>query len=224
MRGLPLFDRVEGAPLDVEAVAATASGGVVFAVEPEVGPKAWVADPGHIFLLDQRQRTFLSGCVGLHVAEPPVRVPDTWRYRLGQRLRRGAELVRAGTRRALATLRASRPLPTAALDADERQLLGAIVDELETGRVSLPGVPRQRCRNMPVVMVSRGALPARLIEVGRDRALAVPRNDPTVRRMIAAYAHMPANIYPIMAALLDGHDVFGSGKRDIQQAILHPAN
>ncbi len=222
LRGLAIFRRLAGEPVAIETVRATATERTILAVEAGAAPKPWIADPRRVFCLDERERGLLSDLLGLAVVEPPVRVPDSAWRRLRGRLRNGTVAVLRLTQRVIGYLLAGRQVDPALLTAQEQHFVAAVETELGSGRFLLPGISWELSRRMPVVMIDRGSLPARVVRHGNHRALEVPRGDRVLRDAVAAVAVDPGNVYPALALVMGGYDGFGARKRAHQEALLVP--
>ncbi len=169
-----------------------------------IGPRADIARydaTGPVFVLDERERAFVERHLNLVVREPSrrPRPGGIWR----SWLRRGLAGAGAGLRSGLRRLAGGRPLPVAALDADENALAAALERILAADLV--PG-----WRGARVVYADRrwGGWRWQRMTGGRDRLLLMRRH-PRVRRLVAAARAGEALLYPALLLLADGRDVFG---------------
>lgn len=222
LRGLPIFRRLVGEPVAIETVRAIASDRTILAVEADAAPKKWIADPQRVFCLDERERGLLCDLLGLAVVEPPVRAPYSVWQRLRQRLRTATSTLIRLTRRVIDRLFAGRPVDPALLTPDEQRFVAALEVELSSGRFLLPGIAWELSRRMPVVMIDRGTLPARVVRRGNHRAFELPRRARDLRDAVASVTADPGNVYPALAVLMGGYDGFGARKRVYQEALLAP--
>ncbi|MEZ4448242.1 MAG: hypothetical protein R3B09_02100 [Nannocystaceae bacterium] len=152
-----------------------------------------------LVILDAAARSTITEVYGLRF-RPPSRQPRA----RGALHRRVGERLADGLAAALVALRigVGPRLADDALTADER----ALVDHL---RALLPSCGPEAPRE---VHFCRGRGPVRRIG-GPEATLLLPRDDPEVRRSVAALARSPAWIYPIALALLRGHGMPSPGAR-----------
>jgi len=228
IEGLPLFERIEGEAVDIQALRNAMHGGVLWAVEWAVDidrakrrRRPWIGDMQRVFRLDGRQRAFLTRDGDLTLVEPPVRIPRRFWRRI-----RPAALIKAATRAVEALLKISVPRLAIAhgLSESERRLQTAVQEELRAGRFLIPGLPAAVSQRTQVEFVEKGPVPVQVQPFSKTRAgkrlLAIPRNHPLVIRMQERLAEDPRNIYPVLSVMLGGSDGYGPRKLGHQQAWL----
>jgi hypothetical protein len=218
--GVPLFRRLSGDRVDVEAVRALARGGAVWAVEPDTSTRRYVVDARQVLVLERGEREFVARSLGLGIQEPPALSRDTLVTRLTFIWRRLKDGLLDRGRRVVGRLLGAHPIAPGRWTAVERALMGAVQDELASGRYSLPAVAAPVSRGARVLLVERGSLPLMLRRRGADWFLLVPRRHPRVVQVMRLFAREPSSLYPIMAALFGGHDGYGVAKAALQLSCL----
>lgn len=158
---------------------------LLIALFPDQDPAEY-APEARLFILDESERALLGELLELGFRQPRRRVQA--RRSLGKRLRELPSLLRG--RALFSTLRpGGRPLPDAALDHDERNLLIQLRAQLEGCEVAM--------------CTGRG--PVRRLGAGPHKLL-LPRESTRVKSAVVAVSRDPSWVYPALLALLDGRD------------------
>ncbi len=197
IRSLPLFATLSGdgrrlSLARLEMITAHGEGRL-FAVEPNHGGEAFLADGAATIVASPDVRNLLTELTGIRCRQPP-------RQRVGWR-RRLADGARARGRRAVERCRgtlAPRIVPEATLSASERRVLALLRAVFSPRTVEFGG---------------GGGL-------GRTSSgVILPRSDPAVVAAVALVGEDPVWLYPMVLALQLGPSAFGSLQKDWRTGV-----
>ncbi len=195
--GIPIFRRVGAGGVDPDALRAAAQGRVIRAIGPGARPERYDLS-GQVFVLDERDRTFIERHLGLQVREPARRPSKV--LRLASLLARARERLGRGLRAGIRRLALGRAIGPDDLSPAEAAFLDSVQAALDQGVVS--GQRRTRA------VFCRGGLAGWRWSVDEGGAawLQIGRANRVVRQMVAAFAREPGSLFPALVLLGDGRD------------------
>jgi hypothetical protein len=220
LAGVPLFRRLAGRPVSLAKLARSAQAGAIWAVAPEMARRRWLANPRTVYLLDAREREYLTTNVRIVCQQPPAVGRESWRMRVRVLLGRFRRRISWRLSHVTVRLLGGQPLRPTSLTDEEKMLVAAIQNEIRSGRFSLPGVSAAMSTRVYVGMAERGGLPLALRRYRRRLGVLLPRHHPVVRRMVDAFAVDGTSLQPILAALFGGHDGYGRHKSTLHHGVL----
>lgn len=212
LRGVPLFRTLAGRTLDLDAVVRSAREGAVWAVDPKVRAHRFLVDPGRVLVLEGVERDFLANHLGVTPRPPPASGTDASLVRIVAYLRRQRRRAAARLTNLLGRILSSRPLPRSEWTPVEVELIEGLMNEIGSGRFTLPGFAPQLSRCLEVKLVERGNLPLRVRRHSHHLEVRLPRRDPRVTRMLRAFGRDPTSLHAILVALFGGHDGYAELK------------
>ncbi len=216
---VPVFECLGGAVVAPEELQKHTVDGVLWAIESGRS-QTWrhSAVKGRVFVLTKRERSLIEKHMGFSCSEPPLQAQEAlWVHKLRTHFRPAfVELWALVMGRVFCSL----PVDRQQLSADEQQLLSAMRKELKSGRYVLKGVAPGVSKETRVALAKRAMLPARCYRIDRKKTLLLPRDHALVRRAVMAIKRDARAVYPVMVALLAGHDGYGVHKNRVQEAWL----
>ncbi len=163
------------------------------ALYPSQKPNKFALGTGPTLVADATERSALAEVLGIRFRPPnPRDGSSSMRAGLLRRLHGAGRAAKRFTEFVRHPLGA-RPLPLASLTPAERTFVDILGSHLNEGAPD----------GVRTVRVCAGTGPIRRTS-GQERALLLPRNNPTVLAAIAAVAHHPSWVYPVALALLEG--------------------
>jgi hypothetical protein len=204
LAGALLFKRLDGEHVDLQALSASAAGGIIWAVDRQNRSGHYAIGPDAIYELDNRQREFVANFLKTRVQQPPTIMANRRLLRLVGWCRRLARIVVSATVSILTRFVGAAPIERAHWSQGEATLIDSVSEELISGRFVLEGIDA-RSALLKVMLVRRGTVPVAVRRRGADAVVLIPRNHVKVRHMVRALKSGPANLYPVLLTLFGGH-------------------